>query len=222
MNYNFIPIDKAPTGFKYRKQFEAAYLNSHYAGIPELGRKNWLCGMKIDTDIYKTMYSDLSEQEYLEKIMRYMTDKVHGRKFRPVYGNCYYFKHRLVKKEKLEWFELLFYTNKEDVEVFLDIYKELGKTKDDDAQQKELDKAKEELAKAESDPENIIRSILDGTAEPQKRKRGRPPKAATFSLKTFKDASTSPMDQIKKNTLKNASKTNANGSKKRGRPKKVR
>lgn len=221
MNYNFIPIDKAPTGFRYRKQFEAAYLNSHYAGIPDLGRKNWLCGMKIETDIYRTMYSDLTELEYLEKIMRYMTDKVHGRKFRPVYGNCHYFKHRTIKKDDLEWFELLFYTNKEDVDVFLDIYKELGRTKDEDAQQKELDKAKEELAKAESDadPENIIRSILDGTAtEAPKRKRGRPPKAASFSLKSFKDVSASPMEQIKKN----ASKTNANGPKKRGRPKKVR
>jgi len=221
MNYNFIPIDKAPTGFKYRKEFEAAYLNSHYAGIPDLGRKNWLCGMKIDPDIYKTMYSaDMSEENYLKSIMKYMTDKVHGRKFRPIYGNCVYFKHRLVKSNSKEWFELLFYTNKEDVEVFLDIYKELGKTKDDDAQQKELDKAKEEMDKAQpdADPENIIKSILSGDNIPQKRKRGRPPKSASFSLKSFKDASVSPMEQVKKNM----SKTNTNGPKKRGRPKKVR
>jgi hypothetical protein len=167
------------------------------------------------------MFSDISEKEYLEKVLRYMTDKVHGRKFRPVYGNCTYFKHRLVSssKENKEWFELMFYTNKDDVEVFLDIYKELGKTKDEEAQQKELDKAKEELAKAEEDekPENIVKLILEGGEQPQKKKRGRPPKSASFSLKSFKEAS-SPMQQVNKN----AQKTNANGPKKRGRPKKVR
>lgn len=227
MNYSIIGLTHDFAGKKYSKEYEGCYANSHWAGIPELGRKNFLAYMKIDYDTYDLFYFNdgVTPAEYLAEILKSLSEKVQGRKQRTVYGQCTYFRHVIRQKRDRKWFELMFYTNKEDVDKFLVYEKELGRIYGLDeaaiiAQNKEIQKAKEALQEGKS----TVDEMKEIFAAPEKRKRGRPKKsdqekAAKLEAKTAKEKTKKKFNLSGGN---NTSSNNANAPKKRGRPKKMR